>query len=124
MITPLRAVLLAATAVSLTAASTTPADDGQEPVTPAELRQIACVTMRSIPPVRASIEAGNGPLLVVSGREAGVLRRPSPPCTGAEELPRGASEVRYIRPHTAPDLYGARARHGAILIDLPASAQG
>ncbi len=90
----------------------------QDPLTPAEVHQVACAVMQ-LPPVRAALQAGNGPLLVVSGLEAGHLRRPEAPCPEGAPLPRGATEFRYLRPHAAQDAYGERGQHGAILVDVP-----
>lgn len=108
--------LLAAAAVAAFSAAT-PAH-AQTDLTEAEIQQITCVSLQ-LPIVRTLIDAGNGPLLVVSGRELGHLRAPSRPCGSEASLPRGASEFRFIQPHSAPALYGERGKHGAVLVDLP-----
>jgi hypothetical protein len=90
----------------------------QDAVTAAELHQITCHVLE-VPEVRTAVEAGAGPLLVVSGREIGPLRRPASPCPERARLPRGVTEFRIIRPHAAPALFGERGRNGAVLVDLP-----
>jgi hypothetical protein len=90
----------------------------QDSVTAAELHQIACYVLE-VPEVRAAFDRGAPPLLVVSGRELGPLPRPTAPCPLRPSLPRGATEFRIIRPHTAPQFYGERGRNGAVLVDLP-----
>lgn len=90
----------------------------QEGVTAAEVQQITCHVM-TVPDVRAAIQAGSGPLLVVSGRVIGPLRMPSSPCPPRTALPRGVTEFRIVAAHTAPQLYGERGRNGAVLVDLP-----
>jgi hypothetical protein len=92
----------------------------QDIVSAAELREIACYVLL-VPNVRAAVEVGAGPLLVVSGREMGHLRMPPEPCPAQRRLPRGATEFRIIAPHAAPQLYGERGRNGAVLVDLPAA---
>jgi hypothetical protein len=93
----------------------------QEVVSAAELQQITCHVL-TVPNVRAAVEAGTPPLLVVSGREMGYLRMPAAPCPARSRLPRGVTEFRIIAAHTAPQLYGERGRNGAVLVDLPPAA--
>lgn len=90
----------------------------QDGVSPAELHQITCAALQ-LPFVRAAVERGAGPLLIITGRDYGVVRTPAEPCPAQPQLPRGASEIRFIRPNTAPQMYGARGVNGALLVDLP-----
>lgn len=117
---PARRVLPMALLAALSAHA--PADaqqarpDQQDP-TPEELHQIACVVAQHAA-IAAAMERGEGPLLVVSGREVGPVERPQRPCPEDPQLPRNATEFRYIRPHSAPELFGPRGKNGAILLDL------
>lgn len=95
----------------------------QQEATVAELQQITCYVL-TFTEVRAAVEAGVAPLLVVSGREIGVLRTPSTPCSARPRLPRGATEFRIVAPHAAPRFYGERGRNGAVVVDLPPVAGG
>ena len=90
----------------------------QDTVSATELHQITCYVLE-VPEVQRAVDAGAGPLLVVSGREMGPLRRPASPCPERARLPRGVREFRIIRPHTAPQFFGERGRNGAVLVDLP-----
>lgn len=90
----------------------------QDGVSPAELHQITCTALQ-LPFVRAAVERGAGPLLIITGRDYGVVRAPAEPCPAQPQLPRGASEIRFIRPNTAPQMYGDRGVNGALLVDLP-----
>lgn len=94
----------------------------QDTVTPAELHQITCFVLQA-PHVRAAVERGAAPLLVVSGRQMGPLRMPSATCPERPALPRGVTEFRIIRPNTAPQFYGEQGRHRAVLVDLPPAAR-
>lgn len=95
----------------------------QNGVTSEEVQQITCYVMQ-VPEIRAAVEAGSGPLLVVTGREIGTLRMPASPCPERPRLPRGLTEFRIIAAHTAPQFYGTRGRNGAVLVDLPPAHPG
>jgi hypothetical protein len=93
----------------------------QDAVTAAEVQEITCYVLQ-VPRVRTAVEAGAGPLLVVSGREIGFLRMPVASCPERPRLPRGVTEFRILASHTAPQFYGARGRNGVVLVDLPPAA--
>jgi hypothetical protein len=120
----IRAGLVLAIAACAVPQAVRPADaqaprGAQERLTREELHLVACAAMQ-LPSVRAAFARGAAPLLVVSGRPSGPLRAPRGPCPEPARLPRGATEFRFLEHFAAPQLYGRGARHGAVLIDLPA----
>lgn len=90
----------------------------QEVVTPAEMHQIRCVAME-LPFIRTAMERQAPPLLIISGRDYGPLAAPAEPCPSNATLPRNTAEMQFIRPNTAPSIYGPRGVNGALIIDLP-----
>lgn len=114
------AALAGALALSALALSAAPAAAQQGPAPTAdELHRITCVLLQ-LPPVRDALAADPaGPLLIVSGHELGRVRPPAQPCPDVPELPPGATDLRYIRPHAAVPLYGPeKGKAGVMLLEL------
>lgn len=83
-----------------------------------ELQQIWCSVL-TVPQVRAAVEEGKAPRVLVNEEDHGTVRIPEEPCPEEPSLPRDAQQFRIIRPREALDLYGSKGRHGVVHVDVP-----